>query len=538
MQKHQHLSHRDICKGLLLFILLISLCGCSPSAKSEQEIVADLQKSPAFISEAVRIDSCEIIKRQTDPDNKCDLVYLTAYVNEDELKCALSYVMQYALYNDGWILENVSRYDDGPWSIGGLPIDRISSDAISSDFYFSDYALEITDCEILNDGDIYMGKEYEKWFEVALTASCSIFDYWATYDVGYQITGDGWICQYAIPNFSNYSPTYSPDINATNTIMDTLELGSGTSAVPYDSYEYIRAETDWGNCAETRYYEATKNWWFGKETYLVSIPLKFSLENGEDSTRWTYNKTAIESTLQSVDWDIEGWWITNYSDTDDDVRVSLEIDNIIATEVSNTFSVSLSCDAKHYHRHLFASLYDRCDTQGTVNATMRQTDPGVYSLDIDKPSEEPRGSNWNGEFHILGTGNQDNYGFYWVGQKLTMYWSKKSAIEDATEEIISTGNTFGLTSYDTSNPIYGMWKATDQNGNIQLFCFCPDGTAVYAFFVSTETFIKTTTYTYDKPHLTIGEGEWHLDWENDDLFSMVSLVRSDLFYSNVSRIPL
>lgn len=86
------------------------------------------------------------------------------------------------------------------------------------------------------------------------------------------------------------------------------------------------------------------------------------------------------------------------------------------------------------------------------------------------------------------------------------------------------------------NPIYGMWEAIDHNGNVQLFCFCPDGTAVYAFFVSPETFIKTTSYTYDKPNLTIGEGEWSLDWENDDLFSMVSLVRSDLFYSNVSRI--
>lgn len=232
--------------------------------------------------------------------------------------------------------------------------------------------------------------------------------------------------------------------------MESLELGSGASATCYDSYEFLETETDWENCAETRYYTAKKDWWFGTETYLVSIPLKFSLENGNDSSRWTYSSNDVESSLQSVDWNIEGWWNTYYSDTDDEIRVSLNIDNIAATEVSNTFSVSLSCDATHYHRHLFASLYDRCDTQGITKATIHRTEPGVYVLSIDKPPEDSSSSNWTGRFSIQGTGSQYDYGFYWVGQKLNMQWSKKDAIEDATEEIISIGNTYGLTSYDSS----------------------------------------------------------------------------------------
>lgn len=524
MQNNQYLRRKDIWEGLLLFIMLISLCGCSPSAKNEREIVADLQKNPAFISETVEIDSCEIIKRQTNNDSKSDLVYLTVYVNEDELTCVLSFFMEYTLYNDGWILENVSRYDDGPWSIEGLPINRISSDVINSDFYFNDYALEITDCEILNDGDIYIGEEYEKWFEVALTASCSIFDYRATYEVGYQITGDGWRCQYVIPNFSNYSPTYSPDINATNTIMDTLELGSGTSAVTYDSYEYIRTETDWGNCAETRYYEATKNWWFGKETYLVSIPLKFSLENGEDSTRWTYNRNSIMSSLQSVDWNIEGIWEASGVGeqvilwTQDSWDVNLNIRYIIPTDNPNEFYACVSSDS------IFKGIFNgySCVSDGYTSATISQSEPGNYKLTIEGMED--------GTYFI----EQSSSGVMWRSVPLEMTYSVEDEINAAVENIVSAAKSLGLNviSYDPENPIYGVWMEYSTGGLIEILCYCPDGTVVYAPTIATPVYF-TDTYVYDGECLIEGEYKQILNWENDDLFSI-----PDTSWIRASRIPL
>lgn len=152
MRNNQYLRLKDIWGGLLLFIISISLCGCSQSAKSEREIIADLQQNPAFISETVKIRDYEIIKRQTRRNNYSDLVYLTVYVNEDKFKCTFSYIMEYTLYNDGWILENVTQYLDGPWSIDGLSSDQLSSDVTDNDFYFDDYILEIEDSEILNEG--------------------------------------------------------------------------------------------------------------------------------------------------------------------------------------------------------------------------------------------------------------------------------------------------------------------------------------------------------------------------------------------------
>lgn len=93
-------------------------------------------------------------------------------------------------------------------------------------------------------------------------------------------------------------------------------------------------------------------------------------------------------------------------------------------------------------------------------------------------------------------GNSGEYGrqgIYWVNQKLTMQLFQKDAIADAIEEILSTAEIHGFKSYDPGNPICGMWE-TFYNGVTTIYCFCPDGTLIYAYFVAGETFMKTSTY--------------------------------------------
>lgn len=356
--------------------------------------------------------------------------------------------MEYTLYNDGWILENVSRYDDGPWSIDGLPIERISSDITNRDSYFNDYALEVTNCEIVGAGNSYDGKRYEKRFDVRLTASCSIFDYEATYEMVYQITGDGWSFQYITPTYSRYSPTFSPNITAAD--LESLELGRGTSATNYDDIEYLKTETDWENCAETQYYTATKKWWFGVETYLVSIPLRFSLENGEDSALWTYRESTIESILQSVDWNIEGKWEASGVGeqvilwTQDSWDVNLNIRYIIPTDNPNEFYACVSSDS------IFKGIFDgySCVSDGYTSATISQSEPGQYKLELDEME--------NGTFWI----QQNSSGVSWRNVTLKMTRSVEDEVKETEESIVSAAKSLGLDviNYDPENPIYGLWK--------------------------------------------------------------------------------
>jgi len=120
-----------VCPIILTVILLCVLCSCGAPSKSEKEIVADLQTSEAFLpSHDVTINDYEIIKRQTSPEDKTDIIYITVDAENEEFTCKVSYTMTYGLYNDGWSLDDVSRYYEGEWS--GHPLVGVPEDAIQA----------------------------------------------------------------------------------------------------------------------------------------------------------------------------------------------------------------------------------------------------------------------------------------------------------------------------------------------------------------------------------------------------------------------
>lgn len=136
----QHVQCKYLFSLLIALVSLVFLSGCS-GAKSEKEIVADLQAREEFISNTVKISDYEIIKRQTDSNNKTDLVYITVHTDDPGLTSSLTYELKYELYNEGWILESVMRYYDGPWEFSGLQDEQILADIQNNDYYFSDWVL-------------------------------------------------------------------------------------------------------------------------------------------------------------------------------------------------------------------------------------------------------------------------------------------------------------------------------------------------------------------------------------------------------------
>ena len=74
----------------------------------EKDIMEDLKASDQFISDTAEIESCEIIKRQTNTENGTDEVYVTVEGGNDELSFTLSYILTYELYNEGSFLESVA----------------------------------------------------------------------------------------------------------------------------------------------------------------------------------------------------------------------------------------------------------------------------------------------------------------------------------------------------------------------------------------------------------------------------------------------
>lgn len=101
---------------LLLGMLMMLLTGCGVQEKSESEIMEDLQNHPDFYSKQnVMIEEFKIEKRQTDKEYKTDKVYTTVIASNDEIECHLGYYLEYELYNEGWILDNVKSYMENDW---------------------------------------------------------------------------------------------------------------------------------------------------------------------------------------------------------------------------------------------------------------------------------------------------------------------------------------------------------------------------------------------------------------------------------------
>lgn len=412
MQKDQHVGHRAMWGGLLLLITLISLCGCSPSAKSEKEIIADLRQSPAFISETVKIEKCEIVKRQTNKDSKSDLVYLTVYVNEDDLTCELSYVMEYILYDEGWILESAVRDYDGVWNLGGLSNDRILEDIQKNDPFFNQCTgLTITEHKI--EGPSASDDYFEQCVRVSISAENDQIMYQPSYLMYYTIKGSSWENEIFSIESDYLKPMNIPDEKCIEAIGESL-----TCLKEYDSYECFVVPSDLENCTATIYYRAYKKYELGTENYYVLVPLTFYRSLDEELPAWHYDENKVKIDFNNVDWNIEGVWTSEGSYRDDGFsrwvnwNVWLSISDISYTESKEEFLAKVSCDATYsedndesYYGLIPKHSSHQCKTQDAVIVTIRRGEQGGYSFYIPEQAWgisnfsielEPDNTGWSG----------------------------------------------------------------------------------------------------------------------------------------------
>lgn len=95
----------------------------SKDPKDVDAIAADLSASVSFFYGVgeYTIDSAEIVKRQTTPEDKTDLVFVdvTATRNDGSIKAEGSYKLLYVLYNEGWLLEETEVLSESSYPVAG-----------------------------------------------------------------------------------------------------------------------------------------------------------------------------------------------------------------------------------------------------------------------------------------------------------------------------------------------------------------------------------------------------------------------------------
>ena len=80
-------------------------------SKSELDIKNDVSQSDVWKALNVEITDFTIIKRQTTPEQKIDTVYVTVTGENDDYMCVRNYVIEYELYNEGWLVEEIKPYE-------------------------------------------------------------------------------------------------------------------------------------------------------------------------------------------------------------------------------------------------------------------------------------------------------------------------------------------------------------------------------------------------------------------------------------------
>lgn len=148
------IKNRGALVTLCLAALIFSLSSCTPKEASVSQLKTDLAQSEQFAylvsSLGAEIDELSVVKRQSNREDKTDLVWVKAEIAGDQVEGTVYYKMTYILYNDGWMLETVADDEPDQWSF--IPLQGAGDDLIHT---YLPSGAEIRSAEIDLDGGMH-----------------------------------------------------------------------------------------------------------------------------------------------------------------------------------------------------------------------------------------------------------------------------------------------------------------------------------------------------------------------------------------------
>ncbi|MBQ1820695.1 MAG: hypothetical protein II117_03725 [Clostridia bacterium] len=102
-----------ICVLMAVLFCLGAFAGCSEKKSKSEQVVgqAAIKRDVAESTEWQRYDaeivSCEVTRRQTNPEDKTDYVFVKVFGESDRFGIEAYYKLTYVFYNEGWLLEDL-----------------------------------------------------------------------------------------------------------------------------------------------------------------------------------------------------------------------------------------------------------------------------------------------------------------------------------------------------------------------------------------------------------------------------------------------
>lgn len=121
---------------IIAVIVACSMTACGNKIADEEQIKQDLESGQKFnfLKNGEQIDEIEIIKRQTDKDQKKDTVWCTIVTSDTEVSYQKEILLTYGLYDkEGWLLDGVDVNPKNQWTM--VPIKGINEEDIMDSLY-------------------------------------------------------------------------------------------------------------------------------------------------------------------------------------------------------------------------------------------------------------------------------------------------------------------------------------------------------------------------------------------------------------------
>lgn len=198
---------------IALIITVFNSCGTT-TVKNEEEIKSDLSTNKYILSNysGYTVENVSVVKRQTDIDEKTDVVYVEAmllYENETgKIEGNIDLILQYGLYDNGWILDKCEIDNNGTHNGGSfIPLTGYELDDVALEKELranygdavTDYSLSNRETDLTGGTDVYYIKlenQYKYCHETLDVAIICSFDVdtgvWRIIDCSGDVVSSEW----------------------------------------------------------------------------------------------------------------------------------------------------------------------------------------------------------------------------------------------------------------------------------------------------------------------------------------------------------
>lgn len=149
---------KKISSFILVMVFMITMIGCnSNKGVDEKQIINDIQQSEYLQKSNMTIEDIQIEKRKTDIQNKSDTMIAWINTKRDTMESKMCFNLTYTLYNDGWLIETITHYQDGDWKF--VPLKGVSQE--NADTKIKEYSKNITSSKCIeHEEDLESGTSY------------------------------------------------------------------------------------------------------------------------------------------------------------------------------------------------------------------------------------------------------------------------------------------------------------------------------------------------------------------------------------------